>query len=103
MRDTQHPTGWSNRFRYYAALYAVVGVSPMLLFLRRASDVPPIVLGTACAFGLGVVGAGVWYVLTHRTVSLKEIMSERERWILGVEIAFVLALIAFNVFKQLAR
>jgi hypothetical protein len=36
-------------------------------------------------------------------VSLKEIMSERERWILGVEIAFVLALIAFNVFKQLAR
>jgi hypothetical protein len=103
MRNIGLPTGWTKRFKQQIVLWSIVGVSPLMLFLNRASDVPEGVSHIAMLSGALWVVAGGTYIVTHRPSPAWEKMSERESLAVGVLMALVAALIAFNGVEMFVR
>jgi hypothetical protein len=103
MRDSRTPTGWSNRFKRQVALFLAIGVSQVIMFLSHASDVPSNVTLALSLVGLAVALAGAVYVFRHLRSPRDEALSEREWWILGSVMAFVISIIAFNLFSLFSR
>jgi hypothetical protein len=96
--STERPRRWSKGFKRQLALLLMIGASPLFMFVSKASDVPPVVTDALIFVALPVVLAGGWFVVTRLRSAPSDKLDEREQQILWLVLAFVVALVSYNIF-----
>ncbi len=99
MKDAGPAPAWTNKFKRQIVLIGMIGISPSVLFLARASDVPRSVLVSFQFVCVVALGFGAWYLFGSGARPSNEKMTDREWWIAVSALVAVLTLIAFNAYK----